>query len=105
MLEKLIATSGLNADYSGGTSEGSSDHTSFTSHQVPALFFFSGLHGDYHKPSDTWDKIDAPAAARLLALVAEVAKTLRDTPERPAFVKLAAPSPHGGGDSPGPVSG
>jgi hypothetical protein len=105
MLEKLIAASGLNADYSGGTSEGSSDHTSFTSHQVPALFFFSGLHGDYHKPSDTWDKIDAPAAARLLALVAEVAQTLRDTPERPAFVKLAAPPPHGGGDSPGPVSG
>ena len=27
------------------------------------LFFFSGLHGDYHKPSDTWDKIDAPDAA------------------------------------------
>jgi hypothetical protein len=105
MLEKVIATSGLNVDYSGGTSEGSSDHTSFTSHQVPALFFFSGLHADYHKPSDTWDKIDAPAAVRLLALVAEVAQTLRDTPERPVFVKLAAPSPHGGGDSPGPVSG
>ena len=30
------------------------------------LFFFSGLHGDYHKPSDTWDKIDAPDAAKLL---------------------------------------
>jgi membrane-associated protease RseP (regulator of RpoE activity) len=109
MLEKLIASSGLKADYSGGTSEGSSDHTSFTAHQVPALFFFSGLHGDYHKPGDTWDKIDAPAAARLLTLVAEVAQTLRDTPERPTFVKLAAPSPHGdphsGSDSPGPVSG
>ena len=37
---------------------GSSDHTSFTAKQVPVLFFFSGLHGDYHKPSDTWDKID-----------------------------------------------
>ena len=92
MLEKLIPASGLKVDYSGGTSEGSSDHTSFTAHQVPALFFFSGLHGDYHKPSDTWDKIDAPAAAKLLALVAEVAETLRDTPERPAFVKLAAPA-------------
>ena len=91
MLEKLVSASGLKVDYSGGTSEGSSDHTSFTSHQVPVLFFFSGLHGDYHKPSDTWDKIDAPAAAKLLALVADVAQTLRDAPERPAFVKLAAP--------------
>ncbi len=108
-LEKVIPTSGLKVDYSGGPSEGSSDHTSFTAHQVPALFFFSGLHGDYHKPSDTWDKIDAPAAARLLALVAEVAQSLRDTPERPAFVKMAAPAPHGGdtgsANNPGPVSG
>ena len=105
MLEKLVPASSLKVDYSAGSSEGSSDHTSFTSHQVPALFFFSGLHGDYHKPSDTWDKIDAPAAAKLLAMVAEVAQALRDTPERPAFVKLAAPAPHGGDSNPGPVSG
>ena len=35
------------------------------------LFFFSGLHGDYHKPSDTADKIDAPDAAKLLDYIAE----------------------------------
>ena len=106
MLEKLIPASGLKVDYSGGTSEGSSDHTSFTAHQVPALFFFSGLHGDYHKPSDTWDKIDAPAAVKLLTLVADVAQALRDAPERPEFVRLAAPTtPHGGDSNPGPVSG
>jgi hypothetical protein len=108
-LEKLIPASGLKVDYSGGPSEGSSDHTSFTAHQVPALFFFSGLHSDYHKPSDTWDKIDAPAAAKLLAMVAEVATALRDAAERPAFVKLAAPPPHSGdtgsANNPGPVSG
>src|ERR1017187_5269021 len=104
-LEKLIPASGLKVDYSGGPSEGSSDHTSFTAHQVPALFFFSGLHSDYHKPSDTWDKIDAPAAAKLLAMVAEVATSLRDAAERPAFVKLAAPPAHSGDNNPGPVSG
>uniref|UniRef100_Q028V5 Peptidase M28 n=1 Tax=Solibacter usitatus (strain Ellin6076) TaxID=234267 RepID=Q028V5_SOLUE len=104
-IEKLLPQYSLKVDYSGGPSEGSSDHTSFTAHQVPALFFFSGLHGDYHKPSDTWDKIDAPAAAKLLALVSGVADSLRDAPGRPAFVKLAAPVPHGGGDNPGPVSG
>jgi S1-C subfamily serine protease len=38
-------------------------------------------------------------------MVAEVAQALRDTPERPAFVKLAAPAPHGGDSNPGPVSG
>jgi len=42
------------------------------------LFFFSGLHADYHKPSDTWDKIDAPDAVRLLDLVADVTGHLID---------------------------
>ena len=36
------------------------------------LFFFSGLHGDYHKPSDTADKIDAADAATLLDYVADL---------------------------------
>src|SRR5205085_8330010 len=65
-------------------------------------------HSDYHKPSDTWDKIDAPGAARILALVAEVAQELRDEPVRPEFVKAAPANPHGSGDSsgnPGPISG
>src|SRR5215471_2762294 len=106
-VEKLLAGRDLKVDYSGGPSEGSSDHTSFTSHQVPALFFFSGLHSDYHKPSDTWEKIDGAAAAKVLQLVAEVAQQLRDAPGRPEFVKAVPTNPHGGGDSgnPGPVSG
>ena len=106
MLEKLLPASDLKVDYTGGPSEGSSDHTSFTSHQVPALFFFSGLHSDYHKPSDTWDKIDAPGAVKILDLVADLTAALRDATDRPGFVK-AAPSPHGTGESsnPGPVAG
>jgi Zn-dependent M28 family amino/carboxypeptidase len=104
--EAAIAAHDIKVDYSAGPSEGSSDHTSFTAHQVPALFFFSGLHSDYHKPSDTWDKIDGPATAKVLALVADVTMRLRDAADRPEFVKVAAPtSPHGGDSSPGPVSG
>ena len=68
---------------------GSSDHTSFTTKQVPVLFFFSGLHADYHKPSDTWDKIDAPDAVRLLDLVADVTDHLADGSPRPQFVRVA----------------
>ena len=105
MLERILPAHQLKVDYSGGSSEGSSDHTSFTAHQVPALFFFSGLHGDYHKPGDTWDKIDAPAAARLLELVAAVMRDLRDTAERPAFVKVAPATGHGSDPGGAPVSG
>lgn len=41
---------------SSGT--GPSDHTSFYRKDIPVLFFFTGLHTDYHKPSDDWDKIN-----------------------------------------------
>jgi len=41
---------------SSGT--GPSDHTSFYRKDIPVLFFFTGLHGDYHKPTDDFDKIN-----------------------------------------------
>jgi Peptidase family M28/PDZ domain/PA domain len=101
MLEKIAAKYPLTIDFSEGPESGASDHASFSAKKVPALFFFSGLHGDYHKPSDTWDKIDAPDAATVLELVADVTDVLREEPGRPQFVKQAAPA-HGG--NAGPVS-
>jgi hypothetical protein len=96
-LDPILARYPLHVDYSDSTGYGSSDHTSFTTKQVPVLFFFSGLHGDYHKPSDTWDKIDAPDAAKLLDLIAEVGTTLREEAERPLYVRVKEPeSPHQG---------
>lgn len=89
MLEGLVSKhSALKVDFSEATGYGSSDHTSFTTKQVPVLFFFSGLHGDYHKPSDTWDKINAPGATELLRLVADVASGLSEGVERPQFVRV-----------------
>ena len=87
----------------------SSDHTSFIAKNIPVLFFFSGLHSDYHKPSDTWDKIDAESAARLVDMVAEIAGELQAADERPTFVKVAPPEhggrPGGGGGGYGPWFG
>ena len=34
-----------------------SDHYNFAKHGIPAIFYFSGVHEDYHRPSDTVDKI------------------------------------------------
>jgi S1-C subfamily serine protease len=59
------------------------------------LFFFSGLHSDYHKPSDTWDKIDAPDAVRLLDLIADVTDHLTDGSPRAQFVRVVE-AQHGG---------
>jgi hypothetical protein len=96
-LEPLLARYPMHIDYSDTSGYGSSDHTSFTTKQVPVLFFFSGLHSDYHKPTDTWDKIDAPDAAKLLDLIAEVGTTLCEEAERPQFVRVKEPeNPHAG---------
>ncbi|HEV3330012.1 MAG TPA: M28 family peptidase [Bryobacteraceae bacterium] len=83
---------GLNLDYSDTAGYGSSDHMEFIPKQVPVLFFFSGLHSDYHKPGDTWDKIDAPDAAHVLQLVADITDNLREAPDRPLFVRIAPPT-------------
>jgi hypothetical protein len=74
-----------------------SDHTSFVARKIPVLFFFSGLHADYHKPSDTWEKIDAPDAAKLLDFVDDIALKLDSEPQRVAFVTVNEDHPSGGG--------
>ena len=107
LLKEIGPRHDFETDVTERSGYGSSDHTSFTAKQVPILFFFSGLHADYHKPSDTWDKIDAPAAVRLLDLVADVMDHLRDAPGRPQFVRVAETQPPADPASPhsGKVSG
>ncbi len=86
----------------------SSDHISFTAKHIPALFFFSGLHSDYHKPSDTWDKINPDAAVRLLGLVSSISQELVSAPDRPAFISVVQDKPAtagAGGGGYGPYFG
>ena len=98
-LQELVKNSaprhGIQTDITEKGGYGSSDHTSFTTKQVPVLFFFSGLHADYHKPSDTWDKIDAPSAVKLLGLIGDVMEQLAGDIPRPTFVRVTESSPHG----------
>jgi hypothetical protein len=100
LVESVKAPDSFKIDLSEATGYGGSDHMSFTVKQVPVVFFFSGLHGDYHKPSDTWDKIDAPDAVKLLGYVGQIATRLANDPSRPTFqrvVEAAAPSGGSGG--------
>src|ERR1022692_3142737 len=78
----------LHVAYSDNSGYGSSDHTSFTAKQVPVLFFFSGLHTDYHKPSDTWDKINTSSAIEVVRLIAGVAGRIDGDPAAPKFVRV-----------------
>jgi hypothetical protein len=87
LLHQVPAPASLKLDFSESIGYGGSDHMSFTPKGVPVMFFFSGLHGDYHKPSDTWDKIDAKDAAALLEYVAALTDRIVNDPERPQFQK------------------
>jgi hypothetical protein len=89
------------ADESQMGGYGASDHTSFTTKQIPTLFFFSGLHSDYHKASDTADKINAPDAVRLLDEVADIAESLAEAPQRPEFIRVQEPAHAGSVSSSG----
>jgi len=95
MLTLDAKNSPFHFEYSAG-GYAASDHTSFVARKIPVLFFFSGLHSDYHKPSDTWDKIDAPDAAHLLDFIGNVILQLDTASERPQFVTVAADDPHSG---------
>ncbi len=95
-LDELNRRLALQLDYSD-SGFGSSDHTSFTVKHVPVLFFFSGLHGDYHKPSDTAEKIDAQGARRVLSLVYLMLERLATDPIRPAWTAVETQAPAGGG--------
>ena len=105
LLEQAQKDTPFKIEYSAG-GYSSSDHTSFVTKKIPVLFFFSGLHSDYHKPSDTWDKINPPSAARLLDMVGRIAVQLANAPEAPAFQVVAEDKPPaGGGGGYGPYFG
>lgn len=61
---------------------GPSDHASFYAKNIPVLFFWTGTHEDYHKPSDTADKINYPDEARIVSFVAEIVRGIGDSDRR-----------------------
>lgn len=76
---------------------GPSDHASFYGEGVPVLHFFTGSHGDYHKPSDDIDAVDEVGAARVGALAGRIALALVERPEPLSFVKVERPTRSRGG--------
>ena len=69
---------------SSGT--GPSDHTSFYRKDIPVLFFFTGLHTDYHKPSDDADKINYVGIAQIIRFIQEMIEN-DNTPNKLVFTK------------------
>lgn len=72
---------------------GGSDHSLFIAAGVPAIFFNTRIHPDYHTPDDTPDKINAEGGAKVLSLVALLIERAATTDERLVYVKPQRPKP------------
>lgn len=66
---------------------GPSDHSSFYAKQVPVLFVWTGTHEDYHKPTDTADRINYEGLARVTAFVRDVLREVDDAATRPTYTQ------------------
>jgi len=90
----------------GGPGAGASDDATFLLRKIPSINFFSGFHSDYHRPGDTWDKIDAAGGAGVADLALALARQLANRAERPPFVETVQQEqdPHSSGNV-GAVSG
>jgi len=70
---------------SSGT--GPSDHTSFYRKDIPVLFFFTGLHTDYHKPSDDADKINYMGETKIINYITSIVNSPVTVDQKLAFTK------------------
>jgi len=87
ILDEVQKTSPLQFSYSN-SSRGSSDHLSFSSKKIPVLFFFSGLHSDYHRPSDDWERINVQTLQQILEVVRGTVHRLLDLNQPLQFVEV-----------------
>lgn len=91
----------------GGPGAGASDDAAFLLRKIPAINFFSGFHADYHRPTDTWEKIDAAGGAAVADLALALARQIANRAQRPEFVETITQD-HGtssASGSVGPVAG
>lgn len=65
---------------------GPSDHSSFYAKEIPVLFFFTGTHTDYHKPSDDADKIEAAGEEIILKYIFDLTSFIDRLIESPVYL-------------------
>jgi hypothetical protein len=73
------------------------DVSTFNGAGIPSLSFFTGTHVDYHKPSDTADKIDYEDLDRVVDFAAAIVRRVANTADAPQFTKVEQKIQPGGG--------
>ena len=69
-----------------------SDHTSFYAAGRPVLFLFTGAHADYHRPGDTWDKLNPPGLVAIATFTARLVDAIGREPTAPVYARVERPS-------------
>ena len=69
---------------------GPSDHAPFYAAGLPVFFVFTGAHEDYHRPTDTADRVNAAGLVKVVDLVEGVLRAAADAPQRLAFTRVPA---------------
>lgn len=95
VVNEACAAARLDCKLAVGGGYGPSDHAPFYAAGVPVLFLFSGTHTDYHKPSDTADKLNPAGMWRAAELVHEAAERLASRKEKLTYQAVASPPPRG----------
>jgi hypothetical protein len=72
------------------------DTTSFYPKHVPVLNFFTGAHEDYHRPTDTPDKVNFEGMERIAKFARSIVADLASTPERPDYARIEHSDQSGG---------
>ncbi len=77
---------------------GPSDHQTFAMKKIPVLFLFTGLHADYHRPTDTWDKINFAGMEEIAQFGERVVDELDAAPREEYVSAFDSQGIHLGGD-------
>lgn len=78
---------------------GPSDQASFYGKKVPVLHFFTDLHSDYHRPTDTYDRLNYDGEENVLRYIESIANEIASTDDRPQYVAVEMPRQPGTGRS------
>jgi hypothetical protein len=96
LIDRLTEAAGFTvAKEPGGF--GPSDHSSFYARKIPVLHLFTGSHTDYHRPTDTAEKINYAGMARISQLIAAIIRELATAPQSPDYIEVASKMFQGGG--------
>jgi Tol biopolymer transport system component len=82
---------------------GASDQTSFYMHDIPVLHLFTNTHAEYHRPADTWDRIDVDGILTIADLVSSLARHVGNG-ERMAVIPNVGRAPGAAGPAASPAT-